>query len=170
MHSHVFKSVLAISVCSLSLASHAYDQKSCMQEIYTTVSNDPLKLLHEKRQELLQENAKNYANDKTTNIVDSLINQITVIQLVNEARVVGEAMDSVLVSSTLRQAGVFKPSKNLELLLDTQFQAAFETVRFAQDTFTRNVGTLTTPPLREKALSVSQQLEKISRVIRSCEK
>lgn len=163
-------SLMILLICLLSSVAQAYDQKSCMQEINITVSNESVPELLDRRQKLLQENADNYVNDKNKNSIDLLVNQATVLQLVNEARLVEQVMNAVLISTTLRQAGVFKSSRNLDLLLDTQFQSAFESVKFAQDAFTRNVNTLSRPLLREKALAVSQQLEKISSVIRSCEK
>lgn len=144
-----------------SSLSHAYDQKSCMQGIDETLNvTSTLDLANNKMSTIkmaLLESGIDRDNSLATYLTD----------------VAQQAMDSLKsasVISALRQQGSFKQLVSIDNIVRVEFQITFAKLNSARNSFVNFTGSLKNPSLREQALQVSQELEKISTMIRSCQK
>lgn len=154
-------SVLVLSLSCLSFASHAYDQKECMQGI-----DQASKSLY------LVDDASNKMLSTMMGLLNSGVGEddARVTHLTNAVQLASIGLTSAQVVSTLRQYGSFKQPALVDGIVNIELQGAFTKFVVAQRSFVRFTGSLRNSTLREQAFMASQELEKIITTIRACQK
>lgn len=154
-------SFLVLLLCCLSFASHAYDQKGCMQGIEAA----------SKSSHLLDE-ASNKMSSTMMGLLNSGVGEddAYVTHLTNAVQLASVGLTSAQVVSTLRQHGSFKQPALFDGIVNNELQGAFTKFVFAQRSFVRFTGSLKNSTLRDQAFTTSQELDKIINKIRACQK
>lgn len=153
--------VAAVSIAFTTLSS-AYEQRACMQGVEIA---------------FLQHDATlRAATSKMTNTMLALLNSdanaddAVVTHLANASDMVSSSLMSASAINTVRQAGTFRQVTQVDGLVKNLNLQAHASVKYAKTSFVKNTGALKNASLRDQAFQVSQELEKISMRISSCEK
>jgi hypothetical protein len=93
-----------------------------------------------------------------------------VTHLTNTVRVAAYGLSSAQVVSVLRQYGTYKQPSLIDGVVNSELQGVFTKFVAAKRSFTKFTGMLKNSTLRELAFEVSEEIEKISILIRSCQK
>lgn len=141
--------------------SHAYEQKGCMQGLDATLNTVSA----------LEEASKNMSSTMFAILSSGATTDTDTVNFLSDsASRASMGLNSAQVISTLRQYGSFKQPTLIDNLVKNEFQVTYEKFRQAKDTYMKFTGSLKNPILREQAFTVSQELEKITTQIRSCQK
>jgi hypothetical protein len=152
------KPIIVLALCTLSVASQAYDQKSCMQGI------DGASTAH------LDESSTKLASALASVVGPNIGDAATINYLTLQAQMAADSLGSALIVSNLRQHGSFKKQQTIDELVNIQFQLTHRAFKNAKESFVRFTGSLVNSSLREQAFIVAKELDKISVTIRSCER